>query len=378
MVDTIKRYNVVLASPSDVAADREFVASVIEEINRLLAPQFIEFQVLRWESNVAPGIGNYPQEVINRQILNDYDLLIALFAARLGSPTPTAPSGTVEEVRHALAKTDSPFGGSRLVVFFKRVSVSVLECDIEQISALHEFRKELQTSNVLYSEYSSDNDLGQHLRSTLMKLAQSVNLSSSSNTSALLPFEDLLDEPGILDLMSFYESAISEAAIQLGEGSRILNEFNIQTNKYNEDIRASIGLSITHDKKKVINGFASIMERAASDITDKLSRSRSGFNQALDFALEAVNLQMTDIGVSEDDLGNLEKNLEELRLSANGAAVAWGEMRVAVNGLPWLTSHLNIAKRRMLSCVSELENLVDEINRRIDSLENRMKGIKTN
>jgi hypothetical protein len=46
----------------------------------------------------TPGCGDYPQGLINNQIVDDCDILIAAFWSRLGTATPVAPSGTAEEI----------------------------------------------------------------------------------------------------------------------------------------------------------------------------------------------------------------------------------------------------------------------------------------
>jgi hypothetical protein len=45
--------------------------------------------------------------VINRQVLADCDLLVAIFWTRIGSPTGSALSGTVEEIEKHL-KAEKP------------------------------------------------------------------------------------------------------------------------------------------------------------------------------------------------------------------------------------------------------------------------------
>jgi hypothetical protein len=43
-------------------------------------------------------MGERPQAIINRQLVDDADLLFAVFSTRLGSPTGVAESGTAEEI----------------------------------------------------------------------------------------------------------------------------------------------------------------------------------------------------------------------------------------------------------------------------------------
>ncbi len=42
---------------------------------------------LRWETHTAPEYGTRPQEVINRAIVDECDLLVGIFWTRIGSHT---------------------------------------------------------------------------------------------------------------------------------------------------------------------------------------------------------------------------------------------------------------------------------------------------
>lgn len=51
----------------------------------------------------GPAHARRPQEIINKQVLRNCDLLIAVFWTRLGTPTGGSTSGTVEEIREHIA-----------------------------------------------------------------------------------------------------------------------------------------------------------------------------------------------------------------------------------------------------------------------------------
>ena len=44
-------------------------------------------KTLYWSKNVMPEAGEYPQSIINKQILDKSDAIIAIFGNRIGSPT---------------------------------------------------------------------------------------------------------------------------------------------------------------------------------------------------------------------------------------------------------------------------------------------------
>ena len=98
-------YTVMIASPSDVPQERIVIREVLAEWNAVhSANKGAVLLPVSWESHAAPDTGARPQEIINRQLLDDCDLLVAVFWTRLGSPTGKASSGTVEEIEEHVAK----------------------------------------------------------------------------------------------------------------------------------------------------------------------------------------------------------------------------------------------------------------------------------
>ncbi len=97
---------VFLASPGDVPKERDIVREVIDELNHAVAPaKDIVLQVVSWENDTFPGYGMDAQALINAQIakMAKYSLLVGIMWNRLGTPTPRAASGTVEEFERAVA-----------------------------------------------------------------------------------------------------------------------------------------------------------------------------------------------------------------------------------------------------------------------------------
>ena len=81
---------VFVASPSDVVEERNALAKLIADINDVLAYLVPEKTLTL--------------ELINREIPVDYDIFIGVMWKRMGTPTATDPSGTVEEFHRACAR----------------------------------------------------------------------------------------------------------------------------------------------------------------------------------------------------------------------------------------------------------------------------------
>jgi hypothetical protein len=96
---------VVVASPSDVAAERNVVPVVLEEINRsVAADRGLRLEDIRWETDAHPGLhADGPQGLIDPILqIENSDLLIGIFWKRFGTLTGGASSGTEHEIRKAI------------------------------------------------------------------------------------------------------------------------------------------------------------------------------------------------------------------------------------------------------------------------------------
>jgi hypothetical protein len=131
-------YRILIASPSDVEEERDTAVSVIQEWNDLNS--FIQKTVLlplRWETHTAPELGTRPQEIINRSIVDECDLLVGIFWTRLGTPTGAADSGTLEEIERVVA------AGKPALLYFSKVGIDPDDIDAKQINKLRDFKKSI-------------------------------------------------------------------------------------------------------------------------------------------------------------------------------------------------------------------------------------------
>src|SRR5271156_831074 len=96
---TAELLNILLASPSDVAEERNVVERVILAWNAShLESMGVMLHPVRWEHDAYPASGDRPQGILNKQIVESGDVLIVIFGHRLGTSTGRAQSGTIEEI----------------------------------------------------------------------------------------------------------------------------------------------------------------------------------------------------------------------------------------------------------------------------------------
>jgi hypothetical protein len=95
---TVRR--LLISCPSDVP--RGDLAVIRQEIvywNGIYGKAFGAVVLpISWGDHAAAEFGEAPQDIINRQLVDECDGCIAIFHTRLGTPTRSAESGTAEEI----------------------------------------------------------------------------------------------------------------------------------------------------------------------------------------------------------------------------------------------------------------------------------------
>lgn len=154
-------HKLLISAPSDVPSDdRAVVREAVERWNVIYGRQFGAIVApMHWATHAAAEHGERPQASVNSQLVDDADIVVALFWHRLGSSTGESESGTIEELERAHAKG---------------AHVAILRCgrdipqsmDLDQLGRLRKFYEET-ASRSLMLEYADDADLARHVDTIL-------------------------------------------------------------------------------------------------------------------------------------------------------------------------------------------------------------------
>lgn len=104
-MSTVEKLQIFLATPGDVPTERQYVEDVVNDLNpTVAADKGFVLQVVEWKKGTFPGFGHDAQEIINMQIaeMTKYALFVGIMWNRIGTETPRAESGTVEEFNRAV------------------------------------------------------------------------------------------------------------------------------------------------------------------------------------------------------------------------------------------------------------------------------------
>jgi len=163
---------VFIASPSDVQQERDLVCEVLQDWNDRHAEEYeYVLQPRRWEKHATPELGERPQAILNRQLVDSCDILIGIFASKLGTPTGEAASGTVEEIELAV-NSHKP-----VILYFNAIPKEPETLDRVESARLEEYRAKMQARG-LYDSYHSlellKEKLTRHLHHHVRKIRDGV------------------------------------------------------------------------------------------------------------------------------------------------------------------------------------------------------------
>jgi hypothetical protein len=181
---------VFIASPSDLASERQRAFEVVAEVNSVLRPIDWTVELLGWEDTL-PGYGR-PQALINRDV-ERCDLFIGAIWRRWGSPPAqdsVFTSGFEEEFSIAIGRrerTPTP----EIWMFFKKVDTAHIADAGAQLQRVITFRESIVAGKtVLFKEFDSIDAWEKMLRKYLLQHV--LDLNSGRSTAPEGPSEPAL------------------------------------------------------------------------------------------------------------------------------------------------------------------------------------------
>jgi DNA-binding transcriptional ArsR family regulator len=291
-------YEVFIASPSDVQTEKDIVKSVVYEWNASHSrTRGIVLQPVEWKTHSVPEMGGRPQALLNKQILEPGDLLVAIFRTRLGTPTGEAVSGTVEEIdQHMKA-------GKPVMIYFSSSIPADAAADYAPLSTV----KQAYRDRGICAEFDNESDFrAKFARHLAAKLNEPYFASPSTADTSAVPTKG--------------PSLRKEARDLLVEASRdpqghlfkmmLLTGLQIQTNN-----REFVGADNPRSRAK---WEAALRELQAGELIED-----SG---------DGETFTMTDLGYEVAELisGEVKQELEEMKLKILQLLAKGGGVKLSV------------------------------------------------
>ncbi len=168
------RYDLLISCPGDANYAVNIVEKVVEEFNQLYSDTLgILIRTRHWSKSAYSESGGKPQALLNKQIVNDVDLAVAIFKNRFGTPTEDYGSGTEEEIEILLAD------GKQVFVFFDESPCKIAEVDKNEYERVQIFKERYKKKGIFWT-YSSEEELKNTFRAHLTQYFMTLNKENAS------------------------------------------------------------------------------------------------------------------------------------------------------------------------------------------------------
>lgn len=363
MAKQVSVLSVFVASPEDVADERECLEGAIRELNLQWTSRCVRLELVRWETHAYPGVGSDPQEVINEQIGDDYDIFLGLLWKRFGTATPRAGSGTEEEFNRAFARHGKDSKSLRILVYFKTAGVDLSEIDPSELACVREFQRKLGPKGTLYWEFGSAEEFSPLVRMHLSRCVDDWGKKWGTGAAAVLP-EDLPrpcspsnadDDEGFLDLIenatASFES-LKEQSERIGQSTVILgSKMAERTTEIKETQSGGEHLDLKL-AKRICNTAAGDLEAYATIMDAEVPIFAARFKEAIESYAKAAAM-LPDFSLGDEgtarQLDDAIQTAAALRGGMDEAAQSLARFRQAIAAHPRMTTQYNRAKRHALS-----------------------------
>ena len=375
--------NVFIASPSDVTEERRTLESIIQELNKTWSQNLnLRFDLIKWETDTYPSFADYPQNAINNQIDDNYDIFIAIFWSKTGTPTEKADSGTIEEFDRAYQKHLKDNSAVEIMIYFKDQPISPSKLNIEQLGKLQHLKKSLGEKGGLYWTFEDSKEFETSLRVHLSKVAQKwakkigsenppKDRNESSEKQQPLEIFDEDDDYGILDYFEIFEdkmSVMTSGLCSIAEATdKVGSQFTTRTHEINS-LTAS-GEKIDPSRaRRILKLSADDLDRFSETVELQVTIVSNSREDAFEALSKAVALQVNIASNTESESAELKDAISSMRNSAIESQQGLINFRSTIESFPKLTIYLNKSKRKALKALDGIFEEIDTTIRSTDEI----------
>lgn len=365
MPSIINKYRIFIASPSDLTEEREAIDDVVSELNLNSNNTIIE--VLKWETNSAPGISNDGVQALINSDIPEYDLFVGLLWLKFGTPTKLYGSGTEEEFELAHSKYIKNPNSIQILFYFKNaLPLSIDDIDPEQFSKVKKFKASLGDKNVLYWNFDNKEYLCRYLRTHIP--ARIESLRNSSNLPIVKIEEvtpvyevEIIDEEelGIIDFLEVVEDSFATSThsliIMSDATSWIAKEIVKKSNEINKLIAKNHGQPISIKvQRNIFDRTSIVLNDFAKRIEPEIPIYFMHFEKAIDALSKLVNIYKVDFDDKNEEINDIQNQLKGLIDIIPGTIENHKAFLNSIESWPRMSKELNSARSNVTEKLSDL------------------------
>jgi len=168
MAERLLIFKCLLISPGDVKEERDSLYQCVDSWNAHTGRALnVRVELVGWETHCTPEMGEEPQVIVNRQIVEDCDFGCAIFWSRLGTATSKHLSGSIEEIENLLKRN------KKVSIYFKTADLPQKTLDTNQYNELQKIRKEY-SSKGLIAEFGTKEELQKQFQLHLTSIVEGI------------------------------------------------------------------------------------------------------------------------------------------------------------------------------------------------------------
>ncbi|TWT96796.1 hypothetical protein Pla108_25700 [Botrimarina colliarenosi] len=365
---------VFIASPGDVCQEREVLTNVVSEFNVTWGDrQGVRLEVVKWETHSHPGFGEDAQDVINRQIGDEYDIFLGIMWGRYGTATGRGESGTEEEFNRAY---DRLLNGDRVQVmfYFKDAGIPPSKLDGDQVLKIHAFKKRLaEECGGLFDVFETAEDFQTKVRIHLSKVVQDW-LDANANAidskavlkddegraemynplANLAALDDHDADEGILDLVDRGCDAMEEVVQIVSRMTSATVDLGEKFGQRTREAEAIRDATDRNSARRVANGAANDLEVFVKRMAVEIPEF---YKQHSIFTDSFGSLSLSVEGELNDSVGDVESALEKIQEYRNEMSRSSGSLEYlqqSIYGMPRMTTVFNRSRRRAVAVMDDL------------------------
>ena len=388
-----------LSCPGGLNAEKEAVREVCTTTNRERGSrEGFHLEIIEWRTNVRPSAGGEPQQLINEQIGDDYDIFVGILGHRFGTATQSYGSGTEEEFE--LAVQQHKAGNSRpIMLYFKDPKQCDGAIEATQLMKVQEFKSRIEKENYnLYWDFATTEefrmDMFQHLSGAISEVLAGYNErtlkqaslgSDQPNPTPLNQTNPLANLTAILELDESEEGFIELVDAAVEE----LESMNLETNKLSDAV-ARMGSrieKITADMELLLDLPESKRPKEAKKLIGRLNAELSSYVQtaaqllppmhrhgtaSVDSIQKAVALINTHTLISDEDREGFIVSTDQMIAAFTSTKEPLLQFNRSLDEWPPLTRESNRVKRQVQAVNSDIDAylsiLVDQLTDLRDSV----------
>ncbi len=375
MTKKVTLIRIFVASPGDVKIERESLEQVINDLNiTLVKSRNIVLELVKWETHAYSSIGDDGQQVINKQINNEYDIFIGILWQRFGTKTPREKSGTLEEFKLAYDRFKKDPDSIRVMFYFNEALISPKDSDAKQLLLIQRFRNKLPKMGVLHWSYNELDDFIRivriHISQHIQEFGESWGLGTKSPQTKIVTngenkkeIQEFDEEEGYLDLIEIGTESFEKTTEITHQITQIILDLTGNISSGAKDL-ANLEQPINPKQaKRILNRTAEDLEHFASRMRAEVPKLSEYFNRGISSYGRIAEL-WTDFNIENNSqivdaikiIANYSTSLKTIKKSAN-------EFRENISKWPRVTTKLNHAKRNSIAATGEF---IDELTRYIN------------